>query len=122
MSIKRLTPNRHFQLIERILRHVIRVQFVHLPSDNIDIWLMWFREQEELRAGKCLETSQTEVGGFEDFNARSLVGWDAEGGRRERLGNCVDTGSGQLRSIYRLAIRLGTDYTRETCLRAPVGH
>lgn len=44
MPIKRLTPDRHLQLIERIFRHVIRVQFVHLPYDDIDIWLVWFRE------------------------------------------------------------------------------
>ena len=44
MSIKRLAPNRHLQLIERILRHIIRIQFVQLPYHYIDVWLVWFRE------------------------------------------------------------------------------
>ena len=90
MPIKRLTPYRHFQLIERILGHIIRIQFVHLPHDDIDIWLVWFREQEKLRARKCLEASKAEVGRFEDFDAGSLIGWNAEGRRRERLGDCMD--------------------------------
>ena len=96
MPIKRLTPNRHFQLIERIFRHIIRVQLVHFPYDDIDVWLVWFRKQEKLRTCECLEARQAEVGRFEDFNACSLIGWYAEGGRRERFGDCVDTGAVQL--------------------------
>ena len=97
MSVKSFTPNWHLQLIERILGHIIRIQFVHLPHDNIDIRLMWFREQEKLGARKCLEAGKAKVGGFEDFDARTLVGRDAKGGRREGFGDCVNTPSGQLR-------------------------
>ena len=91
MSIKRLTPDWHLQLIERVLRHIVRIQFVHLPDDDINIWLMWFSEQEELGACKRLEAAKAKMGGFEDFNACSLVGWNAERGRGERFGDCVDT-------------------------------
>ena len=61
MSIECLTSNRHFQLIERVLCHIVRVQFVHLPRDDINIRLMWLREQEKLRARKCLEARKAEV-------------------------------------------------------------
>ena len=96
MPIKRLTPNWHFQLIEGIFCHIIRIQFVQLSHDDINIWLMWLREQEKLGAGKCLEAGKAEVGRFEDFNACSLIGWNAEGGRSKRFGDCVDTWSDQL--------------------------
>lgn len=79
MPIKRFTPNRHFQLIERILCHIIRIQFVHPPYDDVNVWLVWLCEQEKLRACERLEASQAEMGGFEDLNTRSLVGWNAEG-------------------------------------------
>ena len=96
MPIKRLTPDWHFQLIEGILCHIIRIQFVQLSHDDINIWLMWLREQKKLGAGKCLEAGEAEVGRFEDFNACSLIGWNAQGGRRKRCGDCVDTWSNQL--------------------------
>lgn len=121
MPIKSFTPNRHFQLIERILRHIIRIQFVHLPNDDIDVWLVWFREQEKLRTSKCLEASQAEVGRFEDFDACSLVGWNAERGRGERFGDGVDTEAGQFRSDRGLAVWHGIDHTHEMCLQALEG-
>ena len=91
MPIKCFTPNWHFQLIEGVLRHIVRIQLVHLPCDDIDVWLVWLGEQEKLCARKCLEASQAEMGRLEDFNACSLVGWNAKGGRRERFGDRVDT-------------------------------
>ena len=49
MPIKRLTPNRHFHLIERILHHIVRIQLIYPPQYPIDIRLLRFREDQELR-------------------------------------------------------------------------
>lgn len=103
MAIKRFTPDWHFQLIERILRHVICVQFVHFPYDDIHIGLVRFREEEKLSARECLEAGQAEMGRFEDFDACSLVGWNAKGGWCQRFGDCVDTRMGQRQGKCRLA-------------------
>ena len=121
MPVKGLTPNWHFQLIERILCHIIRIQFVHFPHDNIDVGLVRFREQEKLRACKCLEAREAKVGRFEYFNACSLVERDAEGGRREGFGDCVDTRSGQPRLRCASSIQLRMHHTREMCQQGLVG-
>ena len=94
MPIKRLTPDRHLQLIERILCHIIRIQLIHFPNNDIHIWLMWFSEQQEFCTREGLEAREAEVGRFEDFNACSLVGRYAKGGGRERFGDCMDTEGG----------------------------
>lgn len=121
MPVKGLTPNWHFQLIERILCHIISIQFVHFPHDNIDVGLVRFREQEKLRACKRLEAREAKVGRFEYFNACSLVERDAEGGRREGFGDCVDTRSGQPRLRCGPLIQLRMHHTREMCQQGLVG-
>ena len=88
--LKLLTPYRHLQLIKRVLHHIIRVQLIHLPHDGIHIRLARFREQQEFRACEGLKTIQPERRGFEDFDARALVGRDGEGGWSERFGDGVD--------------------------------
>ena len=100
MPIKRLAPDWHFQLIEGILCHIIRVQLVQLFHDDINVWLMWLREEEKLGAGERLEAGKAEVGRFEDFNACSLIGWNAQWRRCERFGDCVDTWNDQLEWIW----------------------
>jgi hypothetical protein len=56
MSIKRLTPDRHLQLIKRILHHIVRIYLVDLLHDRINIRHERIREQEELGPRQRLET------------------------------------------------------------------
>lgn len=70
MPIKRLTPNRHIKLIKRILHHKVRIQFIHLPYNNIDIRGHRIRKQEELRPRQRLETGESELLRFEVFESR----------------------------------------------------
>lgn len=42
--IEYLAPNRHFNLIEGILHHVVRIQLINPPDDRIHIWLVWLSE------------------------------------------------------------------------------
>jgi hypothetical protein len=60
MSIKRLTPDGHLHLIEWVLGHIIRVQLVHLPHDQIHIRLLRLCEQQELGTADSLKRSQAE--------------------------------------------------------------
>ena len=94
MPLKSLTPHRHLRLIKRILHHVVRIQLVDPPHDNLHIGLARFREQQELRARERLEARQAEEGSFEDFDARALLGGDVEGGRGERFGDGVNAVEG----------------------------
>ncbi len=80
MPIPSLTPDRHLDLIERILHHIVRIQLIHLPNNHIHIRLMRFRKQEKLRAGQGLEACQAEGLRFEDLDA-GFGGWrEGEGG------------------------------------------
>jgi hypothetical protein len=55
MPVKRFTPNWHVHLIERILHDIISVKLVDSTYDCINIWLMRFREEQELCACQSLE-------------------------------------------------------------------
>lgn len=73
-SIEFLTPNRHLDGIEGVLHNIVRIQLVYLPHRGINVGLCRFCEEEEFDAGLCLETLDTEVARFEDFNARGPRG------------------------------------------------
>lgn len=90
MSVKRLTSNWHLHLIERVLGHIIRVQLVHLPNDQIYVRLLRFREQQEFSTANGLKTRQAKKRGLEHFEARTLEGREVEKGGRERFGDCVN--------------------------------
>ena len=76
MPLKCLTPYRHLRLIKRILHHVIGIQLVDAPHNDLDVRLLRLRKQEEFRAREGLEAGQAEEGALEDFEA-------GEGGARE---------------------------------------
>lgn len=90
MPIESLTPNRHFQLVKRILRHIIGIKLVDLPHSNIHIRLMWFAEKQKLYTGEGLEAGKAEERRFEDFDAGALRGREGEGGGGEGFRYCVD--------------------------------
>ena len=92
MAIKGFTSDGHLQLIERVLGHIVGVKLVNLPYNTVHIWLMLFREQQELCPCEGLKTCQAELGGFEDLDAGSLRGGKMEAGRGEGLRYCVDAG------------------------------
>lgn len=74
MSIKRFTPDRHFQLIERILHDIVRIQLVDLVHDRVDIAAHRVGEEQELGPGQRLETSQSESICLKEFQSCS---WNA---------------------------------------------
>ena len=56
------TPNGHIRMPERILGHVVRVEFIDLAHDDVHVWLMRLSEKEEFDAGNGLEASHAEQG------------------------------------------------------------
>lgn len=62
LPIKCFTPDRHLQLIEWILHHIICIQLIDPPSNHIHVRLLRLREQQKLEAGKRLEAGQAEGG------------------------------------------------------------
>lgn len=70
MSIKRLTLDRHIHLIEGILQHIVRVELIHLPYDDIHIRLMGFREEEELGASQRLKALKTKMLALQKLESR----------------------------------------------------
>ena len=83
MPIKSLTPDRHLQLIKRILHHKVRIKLIDLPDDGLDARHERVREQQELRPRERLEAGEAEFVGFEDFEA-----CDGGAGDGERVGCC----------------------------------
>ena len=69
MPIEPLTPNRHLHLIEGILHDIVGVQLIDAAHDDLHIWLLGFREEEELGPREGLETGQAEEGRFENLEA-----------------------------------------------------
>lgn len=67
MSVKGFTFDRHIDLIERVLHHIIRVELVHPSNDDIDVRLMRLREEQEFGARHRLEALQSEVLALEHF-------------------------------------------------------
>lgn len=94
MPIKRLAPDGHLQLVKRVLHHIIGVELVNLPHDQIHVRLMRFREEQELGAAEGLEAGESEEGRLEHFQPRALQGGGSERGRRERFCYRVDAGGG----------------------------
>ncbi|MCJ1240400.1 hypothetical protein MMC14_008402 [Varicellaria rhodocarpa] len=70
MPIEALAPDRHLDLIEGVLHHVIGVQLVDPPHDDLDVRLLRLGEQEELGPRERLEAGQAEEGRLEDFETR----------------------------------------------------
>lgn len=101
MPIERLAPHRHLRLVERILHHVVGVQFVDAAHGRIHVRLLRLREEQELRAGDRLEAGEAEERRFEDFDAREGgardggVGGAEEGRGREGAGYRVHAGRGR---------------------------
>lgn len=119
MPIKRLTPNRHIQLIKRILHNKVRIQLIHLPQHDIDIGRQRIGKQQELGPRQRLEAGEAEPVGFEDLEAGGRDAGDGEsvggrGGRDSRgdgAGDGVDAGM-----VVRLVWYVWRDgeHTRET--------
>lgn len=43
-SVESFASDRHLQLIERVLRDVIRIKLIYPPHNAINVRLMWLRE------------------------------------------------------------------------------
>jgi hypothetical protein len=102
--LKPLTPNRHLQLVKRVLHYIIRVQLIYLPNHTLRVRLPWFGEQQEFRACKRLETLPAEERRFEDVDARggkrALVGGGRGSGDWGETGrDGVDAGEGLARGV-----------------------
>ena len=72
IPIKRLTPYRHFHLIERVLGHIIGIYLVYFSYDKIHIRLMWLGKQQKFRAANGLKARQAEKRGFKNLDAGAL--------------------------------------------------
>lgn len=79
MPIKRLTPNRHLQLIERILHHKIRIQLINLLHNHIYIHHERIRKQQELGPRLRLETREPELVRLEELQPGRGHGGDGVG-------------------------------------------
>ena len=92
--LKRLAPHRHFQLVKRVLHHIVCVQFIDLPHYNIHIRLLRFRKEKEFGARDGLETRHAEKSAFEDFETgeRGAGYRGAYGSRGDGAGDSMDAG------------------------------
>ena len=88
MPVKRLTPHRHLQLIERIFHHIIRIQLIDPPHNHIHIRLLRLGEQQELRPGHRLEARQAEERRLEHFDAGERGARDRRRGGGDEGGRC----------------------------------
>lgn len=61
MPVKRLTPHRHLQLVERVLHHVVGVELVDLIHNRVHITGHRVREEQELSSRQGLEAGQSEL-------------------------------------------------------------
>ena len=50
MPIKRLTPDGHLNLVERILHHIVCVELVDAPKDHVCVGLLGIGEDQEFDA------------------------------------------------------------------------
>lgn len=92
VSVKRLTAHRHFQLVERVLHHVVRIQLVNLVHDRLHIAAHRVGEEQELRARQRLEARQPEPVRLEELQA---CGWNARVGIAVARGRgCAGAGGG----------------------------
>lgn len=69
LPLPNITPNGHLHLIKRILHNIIRIKLINSLRNSIDIWLIRFREQQELGPRQCLKALQAEVFCFQHFYA-----------------------------------------------------
>ena len=60
MPLKRLTPDRHLQLIKWILHNIVTIQFINPSHNYIDIGLLRLRKKQELRPRKSLKATESE--------------------------------------------------------------
>lgn len=79
--IKLRTPHGHLHGVKGVLHDKVGIQLVNLTNHHIHIRLCWFSEQQEFGPRECLKACQSEVRGFENFEARGFNG--------EVLGGCV---------------------------------
>ena len=87
MPIKRLAPHRHLQLIERVLHHIVRVQLINAPHDDLHVRLLRLREEQELGARHRLEAGQAEERRLQHLDARERGARQRRrGGRDQRRG------------------------------------
>ena len=89
MPVESLTPNRHLQLVERILHNIVAVKLINPPYNNLHIRLLRLCEQQELRARKSLEAAQSKRAALEHFDPGALSWRGVECGGRERFGDGV---------------------------------
>ena len=91
VPVERLTPNWHLHLVKGVLGHIISVQLIYFPDNSVNIRLLWFCEEEELRPRYCLEASKAENGALQGFQPSSLR-WRYPHGRRSKgLSDSMDT-------------------------------
>jgi hypothetical protein len=50
MHIEEVTSNRLFDLVERILEHIVCVELVHLVEQLLETWMSWTGQYEEFNA------------------------------------------------------------------------
>jgi hypothetical protein len=85
-AIELLTSDGHLDSIKWVLHDVIGVQLVYLLHHCVDVWLLWFGEEQEFGPCLRLEALNTEVAGFKDFEpCRPIDERRGGGGCRERI-------------------------------------
>lgn len=61
LPVKHVGPDRHLELIERVLHDIVRVEIIHLANRDVHICLRRVREQQKLDARHGREALQPEV-------------------------------------------------------------
>ena len=64
------TPNRHFQVVKRVLEDVVCIQFVNHAQDGLEHLRAALGREDEFNTRHRLEAAQCETAGFEGDDAR----------------------------------------------------
>lgn len=95
MPIKDLGANRHFQLIKRVLHHIVRVQLVDPLDNRLHIRLRRLREEQEFHATDRLKTRQPEQARLQHLDAGELCAYRRRRRRCRWVRRVGDRGRGR---------------------------
>lgn len=90
MPIKCLASHWHFNLIEWILHHIVRIELVNFLDDRVHATSQGIREQQEFCPRQGLKTGQSKLVGLEIIQAGDWhTGvWVGVTGRHRSSGSC----------------------------------
>ena len=75
MPIEGFASHRHFNLVERILHHKVRIELIDLLHDCVHVSSQGIRKQQEFRPRQSLEAGQTELVRLEVVQTTDWHAW-----------------------------------------------